>query len=156
MERTAPGAPRAFFEVAASQSDATACIKWPFSVQTSGYGQVRLGSRVRRVHRLMCETIHGEQPSPKHEAAHSCGEKLCINPHHLRWSTHSENIADKLDHGTHNLGERNQLAKLTEDDARAILDDGRSHVDIAGDYGVHASTIWAIKHRKSWAWLQPV
>jgi hypothetical protein len=155
MERTAFGAPRAFFEAAASQSETTACIKWPFSVQSNGYGQIRLGSRVRRVHLLMCETIHGVQPSPKHEAAHSCGEKLCINPHHLRWSTHAENIADKLDHGTHILGERNKLAKLTEADARAILADKRNNAEIAGGYGVHVSTIWAIKHRKTWGWLQP-
>ena len=151
--RTPDGAPVKFYERAlGAQTDE--CIIWPFSTGTNGYPQIKHGNH-GRAHRLVCETIHGPAPTSAHEVAHSCGVKLCINYRHLRWATHAENIADKFAHGTHNLGERNQLAKLTEQDARAILCDDRSNVEIAGDYGVHVSTIWAIKNRKSWGWLHP-
>jgi hypothetical protein len=149
--RTPNGEPFRFYEnvILAHQGDE--CLLWPYSVNGRGYGQI--GND--RAHRFVCKSVHGLAPSPAHEVAHSCGKKLCVNPRHLRWATHGENIADKLAHGTHILGERNQLAKLTEQDARSILQDSRSNVDIAGVYGVHPSTIWAIKHRKSWGWLQP-
>lgn len=46
------------------------------------------------VARLVCEMIQGPPPTPLHEASHLCpGNWLCVNPDHLVWETHKENMA---------------------------------------------------------------
>ena len=73
------------------------CLIWPFSYRWNGYGQVGLNGKVRYPHRIMCELAHGEPPSRKHVAAHSChnGRGGCVNPRHLSWKTASENILER-------------------------------------------------------------
>jgi hypothetical protein len=48
-------------------------------------------------HRAMCRLIHGNPPTPKHQAAHSCGNgrRGCVHPGHLRWATDAENRAER-------------------------------------------------------------
>jgi hypothetical protein len=76
---------------------------WPFARYNNGYGNVTfydaLGKHSTGAHRIMCKLVHGEPPTPKHEAAHSCGNGTggCINPHHLRSDTRGGNNADKKD-----------------------------------------------------------
>lgn len=53
----------------------------------------------------MCQKAHGDPPSPKHDAAHSCGRghEGCVNPNHLSWKTKKQNQADRITHGTSHL-----------------------------------------------------
>lgn len=85
----------------ALRSSTDDCILWSWPPINSGYGQINLDGRRQLAHRVVCEQAHGQPPSEKHEAAHSCGKRLCINPRHLRWATKPENEADKLLHGTY-------------------------------------------------------
>lgn len=79
----------------------TDCVHWPYHTQIDGYGNLGYnGGGMKRAHRLMCELAHGKPPTPKHEAAHSCGVARCVNPKHLSWKTRSENEIDKRVHGT--------------------------------------------------------
>lgn len=78
------------------------CLKWPFFIDPlHGRGRVGYLGKIWWAHRLMCVIAHGEPPTPKHEAAHSCGNgnKGCINPRHLSWKTASENCLDRSRHG---------------------------------------------------------
>ena len=86
------------------------CIMWPFAVrQSSGYGahSTRRPGMKRNwdAHRYVCEQAHG-QPPENHEAAHRCGNKLCINPQHLYWSTRHRNMQDAVEHGVMRGGGR--------------------------------------------------
>src|ERR1039458_3356779 len=75
------------------------CIAWPFGESGHGYGAKV--SDLGYPHQFICRKFHGPEPTAKHEVAHGCGNRICINPKHLRWATHTENEADKLLHGTH-------------------------------------------------------
>lgn len=117
-----------------------ACIPWPFSHDTKGYPQVWRDG-VKKANRVMCELAHGEPPTPKHQAAHSCGNRGCINPRHLSWKTQSENEADKHIHGTivaKNWGPR---GKLKPDQIEQIRTSSLSNVELASRFGVNRGAI---------------
>jgi hypothetical protein len=151
---TKPGEPRRFIEYAI-ESTADTCITWPYGKNTQGYGIVMIDGRNNFAHRYVCQVAHGTPPTPIHHAAHGCGNKVCINPKHLRWASNTENQADKLRHGTHSRGEKHGSAKLTEAAVREILSlkGKESQNSIAKRFGVGKSTIYNIHSRKRWGWL---
>ena len=104
------------FAEAALKYEGDDCLFWPFSGGGNGYGRIQWGDKRRYVHQLACEAANGPRPTFYHHAAHECGNgsKGCCNPRHMSWKTRKENEADKLRHGTHQFGERNCQAKLTE------------------------------------------
>jgi hypothetical protein len=84
--------------------DGDECLIWPF-FRDPGTGRGRVGDGSRSpawAHRVMCELAHGPAPTPKHQAAHSCGKghEGCVNPGHLSWKTVSDNLLDRRQHGT--------------------------------------------------------
>ena len=131
------------------------CLIWPFAKDRHGYGQIRYEGKPQYVSRIICTHRHGPPPTLKHQTAHSCGNGHlgCVNGEHLRWATRAENEADKLMHGTHQLGERNPSAKLTEVDVAIIRKWHGTQREIARQYNIDQSTVSFIQNRKSWAWL---
>lgn len=151
-----PGAPMEWVRQHASyQGDD--CVKWPFEIGRYGYGTVKHKGKRRPASRVMCIVAHGEPPTPKHEAAHSCGNghKACMNPAHLRWATKIENVHDAIAHGTNVRGEKVGSAKLTESDVREIrrLAATIQQKSIAEMYGVLPNCISRIVSRTRWGWL---
>jgi hypothetical protein len=140
-----------------SQTDSTQreeCIDWPFGVMKEGYGRLDFRGREYLAHRLICEWAHGPVPEDKEQAAHSCGNRLCVNPHHLRWATRRENEADKVIHGTTNRGARSGSAVLTPDDVRRIRSAVKSGVTmyvLSKQYGVAHKTIKRAALGLSWS-----
>jgi len=134
------------FADAATRYKGHACLLWPFG-QSGGYGAFQVGTRKVWVHRFVCETAHGPQPAPGYEVAHSCRQSLCCNPAHLRWDTREGNLSD-------DRGMPRKNPKLSREDVLAILaQPDRSQADLASEFGVNRSLIWAIRHRKKWGWL---
>lgn len=133
------------------------CLIWPFGKSSGGYGKIWINGRYVIASRYVCELAHGAPPTVEHEAAHSCGRghEACISPVHLDWKTHTENMADRLEHGTHSRGERNGRAKITEPEAREIL--ALKGIEppnkLAEKFGVSRPTIAHIHAGRSWAWL---
>lgn len=101
---TPAGAPVAFLRRIVAAPRVDECIIWPFATNEPKpgllYGQVIFEGRVTSANNAVCCIAYGPAPSPEHEAAHSCGKSLCVNPGHVRWATPKENEADKVDHGT--------------------------------------------------------
>lgn len=147
--RTTNGAPEQFI-AKALRYEADDCLLWPYGQDRDGYGVVGW----EKAHVRVCRTIHGERPPDKDEVAHSCGQRACINPRHLRWATSQENADDTLIHGTRAAiqGERMWKAKLTERQIRAIRSqaDDRTLTELARDYGVSPSNILLILKGKTW------
>jgi hypothetical protein len=123
------------------------CLAWPYASKQGGYGKLKR----RLVTHIVCEAVYGPKPSAKHEVAHACRNPPCINPRHLRWDTRKGNLTDKRLHGTHARGEQVNGARLTPKDVIAIRSQpNRSHADLAREYSVSLSNIWAIRNRRNW------
>lgn len=90
-KRAKNGEPEAFIEMAKNY-DGDDCLIWPYSVNGAGYANFRNVN----AHSLVCP---GDRTSEKWQAAHTCGNRLCMNPNHLEWSSQSDNETDKLIHG---------------------------------------------------------
>lgn len=154
--RVAHGSAQRFFEDVVVHCTSGDCLPWPFAVRPNGYGQHHDRSgNTTLVHRMACESRHGPPPTADHDAAHSCGNRVCCNPSHLRWATRTENHADKIRHGTTNRGERSGTSILSEDDVRAIRAlRGVSQRIIAARFGVSQQTISDILVGRRWGWLK--
>lgn len=126
------------------------CLLMPFAPGSHGYCSFSVKRQKTLAHRYVCERFHGRAPTAHHQAAHSCGNKTCVNPHHLRWATRKENEADKVIHGTAPIGEKNGAAKLTESLAKEIRARLGSHREIARAFGVSSSTVGRIKRNQDW------
>ena len=148
------GAPLAWIqEHKGAQQDE--CLVWPYEISSHGYGVLKRGGKKRIASREMCEAAHGKPPSKAMDAAHSCHNRACCNPRHLRWATRSENNLDMFKDGTAMCGEKVAWAKLTEAQVWEIRRlSGKPHGEIAAAYGVESSTISRILSRKRWGWLR--
>lgn len=116
------------------------CVMWPFSLDTKGYPQV-FTNAIRKANRVMCELAHGAPPTPKHQAAHSCGNRACVNPRHLSWKTQSENEADKRLHGTITRNTWGAKGKLNQNQIKQIKTSRLSNVELASRFGVNRGAI---------------
>lgn len=128
------------------------CLIWPFSIVGRGYGHFAVNGVHHYAHRFMCELVNGAPPSPKHQAAHSCGNghKACVNPRHLSWATNSQNQLDRRKHGTNARGGTGWVGKVT-DQQIAIMRDLRgkkSQVEIAAMLGVSPGCVEYWQHER--------
>lgn len=131
--------------------DADWCLIWPFARGRSGYGSYGRNGKVHYVHRYMCEHAHGPSPSPKHQAAHSCGrgQHGCVNPRHVSWKTASENQLDRRQHGTTMNGKKHKLTPEQVAEIRASK--GKEKVTAtAARFGVTETNIRQIQSGKIW------
>lgn len=155
--RTSDGDALRFINEVAVPYQGTDCLTWPFAKIGNGYGAILINGNVFVASRQVCERAHGAPPSPRHDAAHSCGKghEGCINPNHLSWKTRIGNMADTLVHGTHNRGERHYACKLTEPEVKEILSlkGMKTPRALANIFGVSKSTIYGIHSGRIWAWL---
>lgn len=153
---TAYGMPERFLREVVIPFTGTECLTWPYSRTSAGYGEIVQDGQVRYVHRLACEAVHGPPPTPHHTAAHGCGKghEGCVSPHHLRWATQADNLADMALHGTQPRGERGN-AKLSSSDVLEIrrLKGAMPQTRIAARFGINPSTVSDIYRGKLWGWL---
>lgn len=133
------------------------CLIYPFARKDTGYGHFQEDGKEIYAHRFMCELVHGAPPSDGYETAHSCGQghEGCVSPRHLRWATRKENLADRQQHGTLNIGTLNGSSILNEDQVRHIrrLLGTIPQTEIAEQFGVSRGAISDISRGKNWSWL---
>jgi hypothetical protein len=74
------------------------CWLWEGSVQSRGYGDLRLDKCHYTAHRASYLAFVGEVPDGMH-VCHKCDVRLCCNPAHLFLGSNSDNIADSMRKG---------------------------------------------------------
>jgi hypothetical protein len=152
----------------------TGCWLWTAAVHARcGYGWVNFRGKPMYTHRAAYLLTHGSIPSGAH-ILHSCDQKLCVNPAHLRAGTNAENVADARARGLakdppHYTGEahwtrrhpdlvahgdRSHLAKLTREKVAAIRSayaaNDANQYELADVYGVSQGTIGFIVRGETW------
>lgn len=138
------------------------CWEWTRCLSRKGYGQFRYNGRTTYTHRYVLEQKLGRPIRAGYMACHSCNNRRCCNPDHIREGSAKENTQDMIDAGRQatgdavaQRGEKHGMSKLTEDQVHAIreLQPTMSVRQIAKRYGVSPSTVSSIHLRKSWRHL---
>ena len=130
--------------------DGDECLLWPYGKSNKGYGLAVINGKQKTASRWMCILAHGKPIGDRNEAAHNCGNPACVNPKHLRWATHKENMADRMLHGTENIGENNGKTRLTADDVRYIRSAPPHLEPLCKKFGMNKHGISKIRSGARW------
>ena len=128
------------------------CWIWMGATQVRGYGELISHNRKYLAHRASYEAFVGEIPKGMY-VCHSCDNVYCVNPAHLFLGTQKQNLQDMASKGRSTRGQRNPMAKLTEEEVKDIkyfLSIGINDSDIAKQYEVTRGAINLIKQGKRW------
>jgi hypothetical protein len=126
----------------------TGCLEWQESRFRDGYASIHYKGKRTVVHRLVATLVYGP-PEPKMYALHSCDNKSCINPKHLRWGTAKENTQEAFERGLM-VGRSGFASSQSVVDREMMLQifklraEGLSYKKIGNAVGVNYNTAWRI------------
>lgn len=128
------------------------CLIWPYRLDRDGYPLFASDHPFlpSRAHQYLCVKVRGPKPTERHEMAHTCGVRACMNPHHVQWKSRKQNQDDRITHGTHDHGDRSKHAKLTNAQAAEIRSSSESYGNLARKYGVSKGVIAGVKTCKTY------
>ena len=120
---------------------ANGCWEWTGYIDRDGYGTFPMNRRSTKAHRYALMLATGQNPPPKVLALHSCDNRKCVNPAHLRWGTHADNTRDMYERGRHPKKRTRKIPKEKIPSIVARRSDGESYRSIAADYDVSPGAI---------------
>ncbi len=145
------------------------CWEWQGGKNHFGYGQIRYKSKERYsqdsigAHRLAWVINSHKSIPPKMVIMHTCDNRACVNPSHLKLGTQYDNIHDSIAKGRHGKGsvmvkgEDNINSKLTASQVTTMRDmhakQGLSYRQLAKIYKVTAGNVCAVIKRRTWKHL---
>jgi hypothetical protein len=140
------------------------CWPWTGSTATGGYGTIWRGDgsgKLIRAHRAVWEQFNG--PIPENTAyhgavvMHSCDNRACCNPAHLRLGTQAQNLRDMGDKKRYRVpglrGEANPMSRITDDLVRLFRSSPKTSTELAREHGCSISTVSLIRLGKTWRHL---
>lgn len=123
---------------------------------SNGYCNVKLWKdgkpSTHHIHHLVAAHFIGPRPEGM-DVCHNDGIRTNNVETNLRYDTHLGNMADRVKHGTLNVGVRNGAAKLDHEKVRtirALCESGVPQEGIAETAGVTQSVISRIVNRRIW------
>lgn len=139
------------------------CWLWTASLDSSGYGHIAEGRKLRLAHRLSWEIHFGPIPNGL-LVCHECDVRSCVNPGHLFLGTNTDNMRDMSAKGrSHAPRKSMQPARQGESNGRAKLNGAQvrelRRLYASGDYtltqlsvpfGVSFSTVHRAISGRGW------
>jgi hypothetical protein len=137
---------------------------WPWTAKSliAGYGTISRGGRGGAkvlAHRAAWELTNGPIPDGEgHHGTvvlHTCDNRLCCNPAHLRLGTQADNVRDMDAKGRRvavlRFGGEHHMTKISEADVRAIRASDASQDKVwAERFGMHPGSVKNIRIGRSW------
>lgn len=136
-----------------AKSKNTLCVSLRNHDINGWYKSVYYKGRYTKAHRLMTIFAHGNPPTKTSVAMHLCNNKGCVNPRHLFWGEPQDNSDHASECGLIQKGESQWRSMLSNSDVLRIRDrykNGESCSEIAKDYPVEKSNIWAVATGHTW------
>ena len=125
--------------------DGTPCRMWIRAFDRDHYPRMGLGGRTVHAHIVACYIGNNYVRPENMEASHQCGQSLCVNPAHLVFKSHADNIADKIIHKTRTCKlSRKQVSEIRERCAR-----GETQSSVAVLYRVSRSYVSDLVNNKA-------
>lgn len=130
------------------------CWNWIPKPHKTGYSHFRVKNKIYKGNRIAWIITNGDIPEDKPYILHSCHNKRCCNPNHLRAGTQQENM-DDMYHAKRNNhpGKPGINSKLTKEQVVNIFSSILSQRELAIKYSVSQSTISEIKCGATWSHL---
>lgn len=120
------------------------CWEWTGYRATKGYGTLGIGAeKVVIASRLALSLSSGVPVSTEKLACHTCDNPPCVNPAHLYWGTHAENMRDVGDRDRRAYGVDHHKAVLTNaivTELRVRVFEGEHAKAVAEDLGINYAT----------------
>lgn len=116
----------------------TGCWELVRRIAVDGYGQINIGGKIVKTHRVIYSALVGEIPNG-FVVRHKCDNRKCNNPAHLEAGTYQDNSSDMVERDRQRKGETHQTAKLSDADALEIVrlvEGGTTHQAIADRFGI--------------------
>jgi hypothetical protein len=131
------------------------CWIWTGPKFAQGYGRFCLRSRSLKAHRFSWEMHHGKPVPHGLVICHSCDNKQCVNPEHLRAETQAFNVREAIERERWkpNFGAINGRTILTHESVREIRASSETQILLAKRYGVSQTHISRIKRGESYNYL---
>ncbi len=154
------GRVRSYWEAGKSEMTKKPTLK---ALRVNGFGylvtNIRSGPQqyvTRSVHTLVLNAFKG-RPHGKVECRHLDGNKTNNRLENLCWGTRSENITDRIGHGSSNRGSRHGLSKLNEKqvlEIKRLIASGERTSVIARMFQISPPTISHIRKGYTWSHIQ--
>lgn len=114
------------------------CRDHGYRLGVDGYSNVMHNGRYIGRHVVALIQATGEQPNGRY-ALHSCDNRRCIEPTHLRWGTQADNMRDKVERARY--GKANKPILPSVDKLEGMRQDGMTLQQIGGTYGVSRQAV---------------
>ena len=129
------------------------CWEWLGFRREWGHGSISIGRGPKKIGAHVLSWILHNGPIPEGlSVLHRCDNGWCVNPSHLWIGTQLDNIRDCISKSRNALGEKQGIARLTDELVRKIRLEWPqlNQCALANKYGLNHGTIWKVVHRKTW------
>lgn len=144
-----------FWDKTTRTDDTEKCWEWTGAISQYGYGTFTMYNVSYLAHRVAYTIWYAEDIPDGMFVLHSCDNRKCVNPHHLRLGTAKDNAQDRVARTPCKSRRR-----LSEQQAGEIKYLGQNKIHsqykLAEMYNTHRTHIGNIVNNHKWKHVEPI